>query len=181
MKQPQNQQNSFNRASNAIVLASVLVLSACSSTSSTPTITELPVHRIDQQCRNQAQSVQQSASDTANGAQFNYAAELYLRCIPHGAMLDWSEADKQDGMQMMALATLNFVKGGQVKKAKTTLADMRSRFHGRDLYLSDFTSFTDTLTALIEGPKLSVSELAALNISRTVRDEIERQQYWLSH
>ena len=84
-------------------------------------------------------------------------------------------------MKMMVVATLNFIKACDVITATREVNRFKRIYPHQDLYFEDYTSFLDTATALLSTEPLGASQMSSLNISRALRDEIERKHYWLNH
>ncbi|MBU2978214.1 hypothetical protein [Alteromonas sp. C1M14] len=157
-----------------IVLA--LALSACTSTEATS-----PVSAIDHHCITQAQKMSEHAEYSQSPAQHLGAANAMQHCIANPLPAHLSDKDHEQIMQVMAISVLSYLKAGDMDGAAAQLRRFDTQFPGQDLYLPDFTSFRDTATALLAGASLQPQILASLNISRGLRLEIERQQYWLTH
>jgi len=82
---------------------------------------------------------------------------------------------------MMATATLNFIKSGNVLTANREVARFKRIYPSQDLYFEDYTSFLDTAEVLLSVEPMHSSQLSVLNISRSLKYEIERKYYWLNH
>jgi hypothetical protein len=173
-------------------LALLALLGGCSSTSSqvqeplpsnSPlTVSAGPVKAlIDQVCYSQAEKIAAAAETSGSMAQYLSAGRYMQSCLqnPMSAPLDNSQS--QAVMQLMAKATVNFIQGGDIAAAQQQLRRFEQRFPDQDLYLPDYTSFRDTASALLNKHSSSANQLAQLNISRELREELERQAYWLSH
>jgi hypothetical protein len=180
-----------NTPLKAILLILVtLTASACSSTSDSnnkagqPAINNVEssvqpmssMQNDNNECLEHALAIGDNAGKTASRAQYLTSARALNSCISKAA-----KGDQQQTMQMMAVSTLNFIKGGDVQSAARQLAKFKQQYPAQDLYFGDYTSFVDSATALLNMDKLSASELSALNINRKLRAEVERNHYWLSH
>lgn len=169
-----------------------ITMSACSTLPpQTPTQTqdinrnvEISIRQADADCQDHAQSIANHAELIASSAQYLAAAKAMNNCI--GSALQnrvYNDSDEHDVviMKMMAVATLNFIKSGDVITASREIERFKRTYPNQDLYFEDYTSFLDTTTALLSLESLHSSQLSALNISRVLRDEIERKHYWLNH
>lgn len=159
-----------------------LLLSGCSTTAP-PAVTKsthISVPTIDAQCQQNAMAIENQANISGSGAQYLAAANALVSCID-GLRFARKSPERQQAMQLSAVSTLNFIKGGDIVKARARIEKFKRQYPRQDLYFSDYTSFLDTSTALLSSESLTASQLAALNISRQLRDEIERKHYWLSH
>jgi outer membrane murein-binding lipoprotein Lpp len=177
----------------SVILATAFI-SACSSTTSSEPTPTLRVSNnaknnnmsnnyyqsIDAACEQQAIGMDSFAQQSGQAAQYLASAKAMLRCV-NGIQFPKGHPDADKALRLMALSVMNFVKGGDIDEAQVALRKTQSKFPNKDLYFADYSSFFDTATALLEQQKLSRHQLAALNISADLRNEIERHQYWLSH
>jgi hypothetical protein len=180
----------FNKGAKLFIsLALMAVLGACSSTSSQvhtapplePQSNTVAFVLIDQDCYSQAEKIALSAQSSGATAQFLSAGRYMQSCLqqPMPATLDKSQSKAV--MQLMAYVTLNFIQSGDIAAAQKQMRQFEQTFPHQDLYLPDFTSFRDTAKALLNSSLTTSNQLARLNISRELREELERQAYWLSH
>ena len=183
-----NPKNSLSKNVKCLTaLALISALGACSSTSNqvvtspAPVNYMAPVEVIDQDCLMQASQMAQSAETSGATAQYVTAGRYMQSCLQQPLPAPLDKTQSQAVMQVMANITLNFIQGGDIAAAQQQLRHFDRKFPNQDLYLPDFTSFRDTATALLQGATISTHQLANLNISRELRNELERQQYWLSH
>lgn len=162
-----------------------LLLTACSSTPAQ--VVNVPVNSyvaapevIDMQCVAQGTNIAQAAATSGSSAQYVSSAR-YLQACLHQPLPELDKSEGRAVMQVMANITLNFIQGGDIGAAKLQILKFDQAFPHQDLLLPDFTSFRDTATALLHSASMNTAQLANLNISRELRAELERQQYWLSH
>ena len=180
-----------NVTTDKLILPLILsvALSACSTTNeqpnNQPVVNNYNEEKIknDSRCRDHARSIAKHAESTASTAQYLAAAKAMNNCVStalnNRIINDQSEQDTI--MKMMAVATLNFIKAGDVLTASREVARFKRIYPNQDLYFQDYTSFLDTATALLSSEPMGASQISSLNISRVLRDEIERKHYWLSH
>ncbi|MGL1958190.1 MAG: hypothetical protein OCD00_12825 [Colwellia sp.] len=180
-------------ASKTLMALLVFSLAACSATSdslsnlsgSSSSNQQLPVQArnqtINQQCVQNAMAVEHQASISHSTAQYLAAANALTTCIADLTIEKTSPEQQKNVMQLHAITTLNYIKGGDIAKAKQMLEHFQHKYPQQDLYFDDYTSFLDTATALLSSESLTTLQLASLNISRTLRDEIELKHYWLTH
>jgi len=87
--------------------------------------------------------------------------------------------DQRDRMQISALAVQNYLKGGDVAKARLALDEFQARFGPDDLIYADGSSFADTMHALLfQHAQREQLALSTLNAKPGVKDEIRRAWYW---
>ena len=86
---------------------------------------------------------------------------------------------QEERMRNYALAITNYVKAGEVRKAQEKLEIYKKTFDGYDLYLPNGSSFIDSLTLLTAKYEDSSPEgMALMNVSSTLRAEIQRVRFW---
>jgi len=174
----------------AMPLLLAITLSACSTTAEQKD--ELPVvsnHNeqqvdIDSSCRDHARSIASHAETAASTAQYLAAAKAMNNCVSTALQqrtYNNNPNQQEIIMKMMAVATLNFIKAGDVLTATREVDRFKRVYPNKDLYFADYTSFLDTATALLSAEPMGPSQISSLNISRVLRDEIERKHYWLNH
>ena len=171
----------------SVILAAAFISACSSTTKSEPSFRVSNNHinndyyqNIDTACEQQAIEMDSFAQQSGQAAQYLASAKAMLRCVS-GIQFPKGHPDADKALRLMALSMINLVKGGDIDAAHIALKKTQSKFPNKDLYFSDYSSFFDTATALLEQQKLSRHQLAALNISSDLRTEIERHQYWLSH
>lgn len=166
------------------VMLTAIFISACSSTTKSEPHLKVSnndyYQSIDATCEQQALEMDSFAQQSGQPAQYLASAKAMLRCV-NGIQFPQGHPDADKGLRLMALSVMNLVKGGDIDAAHIALKKAQSKFPNTDLYFSDYSSFFDTATALLNQQKLSRHQLAALNISSNLRTEIERHHYWLTH
>lgn len=136
------------------------------------------------QCNNHAQNIADHAESVASTAQYLAAAKAMNNCVTSALQnrsYKHNPEHKPVIMKMMAITALNFIKSGDVDTASREVERFKRVYPRQDLYFADYTSFLDTATALLSLEPLSASQVTSLNISRVLRNEIERKHYWLNH
>ena len=82
-------------------------------------------------------------------------------------------------MRAYALSVQNHLKGGDIAKARENLDAMRASFPKRDLFYSDGSSFTDSMSVLLgEIDVKRTGHLTLYNIPDDLRSELLRARYW---
>jgi hypothetical protein len=136
------------------------------------------IERLDPNCHSHVLQRESSISNLGDAAQQIALANAATRCIENKNFYP-KHPDNQIAMQLNALAIVNFIKAGETQNATHSLSVFRTKFPKQDLLFSDYTSFVDTATALLNYDDLSNREIQVLNINVLLRDELKRQQYWL--
>lgn len=167
-----------------------IMLSACSTTAkqTNEQVVNLTNDQlnaeINNQCQSHASNIAKHAESTASIAQYLAAAKAMNSCVDTALQkrnYKNNQSQQDTIMKMMAIATLNFIKAGDVVTATREVNRFKRIYPNQDLYFADYTSFLDTTTALLSKEPLHASQIISLNISRVLRDEIERKDYWLTH
>lgn len=167
-------------------------LTACSTTEqgqvqSAPVnknMAEKTTMEANSRCQNHAKNIALHAETVGSTAQYLASAKAMNNCISTALQnrgYNSSQTQQDIIMKMMAVATLNFIKAGDVSTATREVERFKRIYPNQDLYFEDYTSFLDTATALLSTDDLSAAQMSSLNISRALRDEIERKNYWLNH
>ncbi|MFT6896685.1 MAG: hypothetical protein ACJA13_001088 [Paraglaciecola sp.] len=152
----------------------LLSLQACQTTA-----THIDALASDSNCQANALAMAEHASSSASSPQFLSAANKLQRCATE--LATGKQMNAENRMRLMAASTLNFIKGGDVTRAKEQIVRFNHDFAQQDLYFSDYTSFRDTASALLDSDSLTYEQFSQLNINQQLRNEIKRKQYWLSH
>ncbi len=165
--------NKFTHPLKLTALGAVIILSsACSSTKQ-----DVYKSPLAGNCEQTALALDSNAQATGSEAQFLSSANTLYQCILEVSFVDIS-GDNQRLMQLHALSVINFIKGGDITKAKDAFSSFSQNYPNQDLLFADYTSFVDTITVLFE-PNLAVKGgLAQLNVNNALRKELKRQAYW---
>ncbi len=85
-------------------------------------------------------------------------------------------------MRAAAVASLNFLKGGDLERARTGFETFKSHFGGRDLHFADGSSYNETMDMLLGlSEPQSVGALSVANVSPALKTELRRVRYWERH
>jgi hypothetical protein len=136
------------------------------------------LERLNAQCHSNVLEREVSVGDSPDIAQQIALANAASRCIENKSFFP-QHPDNQMAMQLNALAVVNFIKAGETQLAEQSLAQFRKQFPQQDLLFSDYTSFVDTAVALLQHSELSAHQLSVLNINKSLRLELKRNDYWL--
>lgn len=175
------------------LLVVTFTLSACSTTTPTsesqntsldnkiPTQTNSDINTV---CQRHAKKIAVHAESVASTAQYLAAANAMHSCVNNALQQrvhNSSQAHQDTIMKMMANSTLSYLKAGDVITARREVERFKRIYPNQDLYFDDYTSFIDTATALLSLEPLAPAQVSVLNISRALRNEIERKHYWLNN
>lgn len=127
-------------------------------------------------CKDEALAVDKRAREQQSPPQYQRAAELFEHCVTTYSRYE-NAIDADVVIQLQALSILDYLKAGDVKSARAQLHVFKNGFPNHDLYLSDGSSFVDTLSLLLE----QNNKAALLNTNAVVSSEWRRRRYWLHH
>ena len=140
--------------------------------------TEIAAVRDYRNCRDQALEMDSAARSAGDPARYLASAQLLEKC-ESGLGPEAAQLAREERMRAYALASQNYLKGGDVAAAQRTLEAFKTRFGGADLYLADGSSFTATME-LLAGlrDRTDVGEFSVVNAAGGVKDELRRSRYW---
>lgn len=141
---------------------------------------EISAMRDYRQCRDDALLVDTSARKAGDTGKYLASARLLERCESELGP-EAAEVAEDERMRAYAIAALNHFKGGDVAQARQTVSTFRQSFPGKDLYLSDGSSFIDSMKLLLQDKTADKYRLGSGNASRDLKDEIRRVRYWKTH
>ncbi len=129
-------------------------------------------------CRDEALELDRQARASAAPARYLASAKLIEKCeadIGPGA----SGVAQEERLRAWALGIQNYLKGGDVAKARSNLESLKAAFAGQDLYYPDGGSFVETMELLLGlRDKTAVGEFSTTNAPGAVKDELRRVRYW---
>jgi hypothetical protein len=138
---------------------------------------EMSAVRDWQSCRDEAMSLDRQAHDEASAARYLASASLLEKC-ESGVSGD-AKVTSDERVRSYALAVQNYIKGGDVPKARATLEKLKAAFPGTDLYYANGASFIDTMEFLTGvRDRSAVGMLDITNVDDDFKSEMRRAQYW---
>ena len=168
------------RYQTLIGLTVVSLLSACSSTDKANDLALLKAQQQQQvefnQCKSHVLDMDHSARNNKSLAQYLTSATAAQGCLREVDFANPLISDQQK-MQLHALTVLNFVKGGDITKARSSLDVFVTSYAGKDLFFDDNTSFVDTFTVLL---KEGETKSTGLNVNSALMTELKRKNTWLN-
>lgn len=178
-----------------IIFVAVFVLAACANTNDAAPMSVLNTKTLNSEtratqkmeaeatpglsmaCFTQLREQQQNMGEHSNPAQHIALADRASRCIKN-LRLHPKHPDNQRAMQLSALAVINYIKAGDSERAEMAFERFRHQFPQQDLLYADYSSFVDTITALLNYDTLASHQIRMLNINESMRDELSRQYHW---
>jgi hypothetical protein len=168
-----------------LATSSVLVVAGCVTTGSPEGIgfrearfAEMSAIRGWQSCRDEALELDRKAREEGSSAQYLASAKVIEKCEADAGP-DASKVGADERMRAYALGAQNYLKGGDVPKARETLDRLRSAYPGADLYYANGTSFIETMELLVGvEDRTSQGDLGIANVDSDLKSELRRIQYW---
>lgn len=158
-----------------LAASSALLLTACGSTSTQPGIDYAAEFS---RCTDEGVMAQEQAN--GNSAGYLHSARILDACLIE--LVDQKAVPQQEQMQVRALATLNYVKAGDIESASRSLSGFESDYTGRDLFFDNGASFLDSMRLLLGQLDSSAAlESSWVNASPELKAELRRVEYWASH
>jgi hypothetical protein len=78
----------------------------------------------------------------------------------------------------MAIASLNFLKGGDMNRARSSFQKFKQHFSIADLRFPDGTSFTETMSMLLTmSEPTSIGTYSMANVNPVLKSELRRARY----
>jgi hypothetical protein len=130
-------------------------------------------------CRDEGVDLDRKALASGSAGTYLASARVLEKCeakLGPGMVGDITLSER---MHAYALSIQNYLKGGDVAKARVNFDKFRAAFRDHDLYYADGTSFTSTMEALLGRTEpWSFGEFANLNVSDSLKSEMRRLHYW---
>ncbi|PCJ34853.1 MAG: hypothetical protein COA99_14260 [Moraxellaceae bacterium] len=179
--------STFTRAIRTLSLGFfALSLAACATTvplpqpppvSHAPSPAEVAAQQQFFDCKQDALALDVSAYEQQSPAQYNASAKTLDHCLSD--IDDYRHVVPLEArMQVHALTVLNYLKGGDITKAREQLRSFELSYPDSDLYFSDYTSFVDSLRVIL---RKNAINRRVLNINPMLASEIVRHRYWQTH
>ena len=127
-------------------------------------------------CRKTAFALDKGAG--ADASRFMSSAKKFESCE---LMLGDSGTiiDREMRLKAIAMGVQNYIKGGDLAKARTMLEQFEQVANGADLLYPDSTSFFASMHVLLNAPRnKNALQLASQNARGEIKDEIRRAWYW---
>ena len=139
---------------------------------------EITALRGYRSCAEEAQALDVKARETRSPARYLASARLIERCETELGMGGAGLAP-EERMRNYALAVHNYVRGGDLKRARETFERFQTAFPKQDLYYTDGSSFVDTTRALLgQANDQEMARFSMLNISSALKAEMNRISHW---
>jgi len=139
---------------------------------------EISAMRSYRSCIDDAMKVAEDARRQGHAAGYGRSAQIIEKCEadvgPEATTLA-----QEERMRAYAVSVLNYVKAGDLASARRNLETFKKSFDGHDLYLSDGSSFVDTMTVITAAKDYArPHRIAMMNVSQDLRTEMQRVAFW---
>lgn len=140
---------------------------------------EISAIRDWQSCRDEAVGLDRQAHDEASPARYMAAAKLAEKCESDIGPEAVAKIPADERLHAYALGVQDYLKGGDVPKAREMLDRLKAAYPRADLYYANGASFIDTMEFLTgERDRNAVGALGVANVDDDFKAEIRRAQYW---
>ena len=140
---------------------------------------EVTMIREYRTCRVEGMELDKKA--LASGSQGTYlaSAQVLEKCEANLGPGANASISKGERMHAYALSVQNYLKGGDVARARDNFDKFQTAFPNRDLYYADGSSFISTMEALLgRSEPWTFGEFANLNVNTQLKGEMRRMNYW---
>ncbi|HIJ44101.1 MAG: hypothetical protein V1253_00855 [Alphaproteobacteria bacterium] len=168
--------------------AALLTVSACNLNTQTNAMEgigfrearfqEISAMREYRQCRDDGVELDTKARSSGSAGQYLASARLLEKCETELGQ-EAANLAVDERMRAYALGIQNYIKGGNLETAARNLERFKKAFTGKDLYFTSGASFIETMESIL-GQKRphEFGDLAALNVSYELKNEMRRIRYW---
>ncbi|MBH67128.1 MAG: hypothetical protein CMM58_02125 [Rhodospirillaceae bacterium] len=142
---------------------------------------EMMVMKSWRDCRDEALVLDKSARSSGLPSRYLASAKALQSCEA-AAGPEIVNLNLEERMRAIAVVSLNFLKGGDVERARTSYESFQQHFGGRDLRFPDGSSYLETIAVLLDmTDSTAAGELSTANVNATLKSELRRARYWERH
>lgn len=142
---------------------------------------EMSAMKAWRDCRDQALLLDRQARDAGLPARYLASAKALEACEASSGP-EISALNTQERMRAAAVASLNYLKGGDLERARSGFETFKSHFGDGDLHFADGSSYNETMEMLLSlSEPQSVGALSVANVSPALKTELRRVRYWQQH
>jgi hypothetical protein len=124
-----------------------------------------------QNCVKDAWLADDQAHKINGEAKYLLSAKIFSRCDMLANTNSILIQDK-DRMITVAMASLNYARGGNIGEATEVLRKFEVQFPSKDLYLSTDNSFVDAMRIITSYSSVTSSHIRLLNVNNALRNEM---------
>lgn len=139
---------------------------------------QISAMRDYRRCRDDATNLDAQARKQGSAARYLASARLLEKCEQQlGPNVD--NIAKDERLRSYALSIQNYLKGGDIAKARKNLQAFKKAFPDDDLSLADGSSFIDTMEVLLSmHDRPAIGQFSTFNVNQEVKAELRRVHYW---
>ncbi len=139
---------------------------------------EISAMRDYRGCVDEALGLDEKARKNQSAGQYISSAKLIQTC-ESGLGPNVAGIATEERMRAYGLSVQNYLKGGDIVAAQSAFDSFQSSFGSNDLYYSDGSSFTETMSALLgRETKSAYGQFSMLNVNKQLKQEMRRKTYW---
>jgi hypothetical protein len=139
---------------------------------------EMSAMKAWRDCRDEALALDKSARVKGLASQYLASAKAIEACEANTGP-EISGLNQEERMRTMAIASLNFLKGGDMNRARSSFQKFKQHFSIADLRFPDGTSFTETMSMLLTmSEPTSIGTYSMANVNPVLKSELRRARYW---
>ncbi len=140
---------------------------------------EMKMIREFRACRVEGMELDKKALASGSAGTYLASARVLEKCEANLGPGSSDSIDDGERMHSYALSVQNYLKGGDVARARDNFDKFRAAFPHRDLYYADGSSFISTMEALLGRQEpWTFGEFANLNVGDSLKSEMRRMHYW---
>ncbi len=131
-----------------------------------------------ERCRNEGLLLDASARARGATDAFLTSADVFTKC--NDEIGDAAEiAPAAERMRLHALSVVNYIRGGDVERARRQFDSFKAHWPENDLYLAGGTSFIATAGTLLgRTERQTFGTFMALNVTDEIKRELRRMNHW---
>ena len=139
---------------------------------------EMSAMKTWRDCRDEALALDKSARIKGLASQYLASAKAIEACEANTGP-EISGLNQEERMRTMAIASLNFLKGGDMDRARSSFQKFKQHFGIADLRFADGTSFIETMSMLLTmSEPTSIGTYSMANVNPVLKSELRRARYW---
>jgi len=139
---------------------------------------EMSAMKAWRDCRDQALSLDRQARDSGQPARYLASARALETCEANAGP-EIAALNTEERMRASAVASLNYLKGGDIERARVSFENFQGHFGGQDLLFADGSSYSETMDILLGlSEPQSVGAFSIANVNPELKSELRRVRYW---
>ena len=139
---------------------------------------EMSAMKTWRDCRDEAFALDKSARVKGLASQYLASAKAIEACEANTGS-EISGLNQEERMRTVAIASLNYLKGGDMDRARSSFQNFKQHFGSVDLRFSDGTSYTETMSMLLTmSEPTSIGAFSMANVNPALKSELRRTRYW---